>query len=75
MDTIGDAPLWRIRIERNSVAATIHHVTLTNCIECVIRANVVRRYRPTSYKAVIRPGRARRCENDTIDEPRDGRCR
>jgi hypothetical protein len=75
MDTTGDAPLARIRIERNSVAATIHHITLgKNCNDCLIRGNTVRRYKPTSYKAIIRPGKARRCENDTVDEPRDGSC-
>lgn len=76
MDAIGDAPLARIRIERNSIAATIHHITLgKNCNDCLIRGNTVRRYRPKSFNAIIRPGRARRCENDTIDEPRDGSCR
>lgn len=76
MDTVGDAPLVRIRVERNSVAATIHHITLgPACNDCLIRGNTIRRYKPTSYKAIIRPGRARRCENDTVDEPRDGACR
>ena len=75
MDTIGDAPLRRFRNERNSVTATIHQVTLGACIDCVIRANMIRRYRPANHRAIIRPGRAKRCENDTVDEPRDGRCR
>jgi hypothetical protein len=75
MDTIGDAPLVRVRVERNSVTATIHHITLgANCVDCLIRGNTIRRYKPTSYKAVIRPGAARRCANDTVDEPRDVAC-
>lgn len=74
MDTIGDAPLARIRIERNRVAGTIHHITLGNCNGCTIRDNVVRRWRPDSYKAVIRSGRASRCGNEAQDEPRDRRC-
>ena len=75
MGTTGDAPLARVRIEGNTVAADGHHITLANCSGCIIRNNVVRRWRRNTYKAVIRPGAARRCENQAQDEPDDGPCR
>lgn len=75
MDTTGDAPLARVRVERNSIAATIHHITLgSNCVDCLIRGNTIRRFKPASYRAVIRPGAARRCGNDVQDEKPDGNC-
>lgn len=75
MESVGDAPLVRIRIERNTVAANGHHITLYGCNGCVIRNNLVRRWRRDTYRAVIRQGRARRCENDVQDEGQDGRCK
>lgn len=76
MDTTGDAPLENILVEQNEVWADIHHITLggTGCIGCRIERNVVRRYAPDSYKAVIRPGPAKRCGNDVQDEKPDGGC-
>lgn len=76
MDTTGDAPLEDILVADNEVWAEIHHVTLggTGCLNCRIERNKVRRYAPTAYKAVIRPGPAKRCENDVQDEKPDGGC-
>ena len=74
MDTAGDAPLQRVRIERNTVSVNAHHITLGDCAGCTIRGNTVRRWRRDSYKAIIRPGKARRCGNVVQDEASDGRC-
>ncbi|KQT34756.1 hypothetical protein ASG29_00920 [Sphingomonas sp. Leaf412] len=74
MDTVGDAPLRRITVEDNHVAANAHQITLGKCVDCVIRDNTVRRWRWNGYRAVIRRGRARRCGNQVQDEASDGRC-
>lgn len=74
MDTVGDAPLERVTIQRNLVFASIHHITLGECIGCVIKDNQVRRWKPGWAKAIIRKGKARRCENDVEDESFDGPC-
>jgi len=69
MDTTGDAPLERVTIRDNVVmTSTYHPITLTACIRCLIEKNVVRRAPGSAIKAVIRPGEARRCENDVQDE-------
>lgn len=75
MDTVGDRPLERVRIERNTIAADAHHITLgRNCRSCSIRDNIVSRNRYSRNRAVIRPGAARRCQNRVQDEDADGRC-
>lgn len=75
MDTKGDLPLQRVRIMRNHVIASGHHITLgVNCADCSIERNTVGRYRADGYKAVIRPGSARRCGNMAQDEKPDGGC-
>lgn len=76
MDTAGDAPLARVVIEDNDIATShFHQITLSDCDECIIRRNVVRRERGWERRAVIRPGKALRCGNDTLDEARDRACR
>lgn len=76
MDTTGDAPLARVVIEDNDIATSnFHQITLTDCDECIIRRNVVRRERGWDRRAVIRPGKAVRCGNDAQDEARDQACR
>lgn len=75
MDTTGDAPLQRVRIVGNTVTADAHHISLgSNCEGCAIERNTVRRWSTSSYRAVIRPGAARRCGNDVQDEKSDGGC-
>lgn len=74
MDTTGDLPLERVVIEHNMVFANAHQITLGNCINCTIRWNVVRRFSSAGLKAVIRPGMAKRCGNDTVDEKKDAVC-
>lgn len=75
MDSKGDLPLQRITIARNRVTAGGHHITLGgNCVDCRIEANVVARYRADGYKAVVRPGSARRCGNVVQDEKPDSGC-
>lgn len=74
MDKKGDAPLERIVVRRNSVQVEQYHaVTLSECRECRIEDNAVRRGRP-DRKAVIRAGEAARCGNAAEDEKRDRRC-
>lgn len=76
MDTTGDAPLARVVIEDNDIATShFHQITLSDCDDCVIRRNVVRRERGWERRAVIRPGKALRCGNDSQDEARDKPCR
>lgn len=76
MDTTGDAPLARVVIENNRIeTSTYHQITLTECADCTIRNNYVRAERGWGKRAIIRPGRAARCGNDTVDEARDGPCR
>jgi Right handed beta helix region len=76
MDTTGDAPLQNVTIERNIVRTdNYHHITLGNCIGCVITGNRVERAVGSQIKAVIRPGTARRCGNTAQDEKvQDKRC-
>lgn len=75
MDSKGDLPLQRIYIARNRVTAGGHHITLGgNCVDCRIEGNTVGRYRADGYKAVIRPGSARRCGNVVQDEKPDAGC-
>lgn len=74
MDSVGDAPLERVQVERNRVSADAHHITLTDCLGCTIRGNIVRRFPGSKWRAVIRAGMARRCENDVQDEKPDGGC-
>jgi Right handed beta helix region len=76
MDTTGDAPLQRVTIERNIVRTdNYHHITLGNCISCVIANNRVERAAGSQIKAIIRPGNARRCGNKAQDEQqRDPAC-
>lgn len=69
MDSKGDLPLQRVYIARNRVIAGGHHITLgTNCVGCAIERNLVGRYRPDGYKAVIRQGSALRCGNTAPDD-------
>lgn len=76
MDTTGDAPLARVVIENNRIeTSTYHQITLTECTDCAIRGNIVRAEKGWGKRAVIRPGQARRCGNDTTDEARDKACR
>lgn len=76
MDTTGDVPLERIVIENNRVeTSTFHQITLTECIDCVIRGNRVRAEKGWGRRAIIRPGRAMRCGNDVVDEKGDSPCR
>lgn len=76
MDTKGDLPLARVVIEDNDIATShFHQITLTECDECIIRRNLVRRERGSERRAVIRPGKALRCGNDSQDEARDKPCR
>lgn len=76
MDTRGDAPLARVVVENNRIETSAYHqITLTECADCSIRRNIVRRERGWDKRAVIRPGKARRCGNDTQDEARDQACR
>jgi hypothetical protein len=66
MDTIGDAPLERIRIERNTITTDAgHKATLKRCIDCFIRWNVIKRPPGSTWKAVIVPGSATVCGNTT----------
>lgn len=75
MDTTGDAPLARVMVENNRIeTSTYHQITLTECTDCAIRGNTVRAERGWGKRAIIRPGRALRCGNDTIDEARDQAC-
>ncbi|MCE7797840.1 hypothetical protein LWE61_14910 [Sphingobium sufflavum] len=74
-DTAGDAPLERITARANRIAVTTPHtITLGECRECRIEWNKVTRGAGSIYKAVIRPGLARRCGNDVQDERPDGSC-
>lgn len=76
MDTTGDAPLKRVIIENNRIETSAYHqITLTECTDCAIRRNTVRSERGWDKRAVIRPGQALRCGNDTVDEGRDQACR
>ena len=76
MDTRGDAPLARVVVEGNRIETSAYHqITLTECADCSIRRNVVRRERGWDKRAIIRPGKAERCGNDTQDEARDPACR
>lgn len=76
MDTRGDAPLEGIVIENNRITtSTFHQITLSECLNCVIRGNRVRAEKGWGRKAVIRPGRALRCGNDVADEKSDPPCR
>lgn len=76
MDTRGDAPLARVVVEDNRIETSAYHqITLTECADCAIRRNIVRRERGWDKRAVIRPGKARRCGNDVQDESPDGACR
>ena len=76
MDTTGDAPLARVVIEDNRIeTSTYHQITLTECADCTIRGNTVRAERSWGKRAIIRPGKALRCGNDTTDEARDQACR
>ena len=71
----GDARLERVTIRGKSIAAEAHHITLHSCADCLIERNTVRRYAGApQWKAVIRPGVARRCGNDVQDEKADGGC-
>lgn len=76
MDTTGDAPLARVVVENNDIETSFfHQITLTECADCVIRGNKVRGERGWGRRAIIRPGLAMRCGNDTVDEARDKPCR
>jgi hypothetical protein len=76
MDTRGDAPLARVVVENNDIATSAYHqITLTECDDCTIRRNTVRRERGWDKRAVIRPGKARRCGNESQDESPDVACR
>lgn len=75
MDATGDLPLQRVRIVGNTVTADAHHISLgLNCEGCAIERNTVRRWPTSTYRAVIRPGAARRCGNDVQDEKSDEKC-
>lgn len=76
MDTRGDAALARIVVEDNRIETSAYHqITLTECDDCTIRRNTVRRESGWDKRAVIRAGKARRCGNEAQDEARDQACR
>lgn len=74
-DTTGDAPLEQVTVRANRIAVTTPHaITLGECVACRIEGNNVTRGVGSAYKAVIRPGIARRCGNAVQDDVADGRC-
>lgn len=77
MDTKGDAPLERIRIEFNTVRTDGYHpITLGACVDCSIRSNVVRRAAGSAKKSVIRAEAATMvCGNTVPDMPATGGAR
>ena len=76
MDTTGDAPLARVVVENNRIETSAYHqITLTECDDCIIRRNTVRRESGWDKRAVIRAGKAARCGNQAQDEARDRACR
>lgn len=69
MDTIGDAPLKRVRIERNRVTtSTYHPITLSDCIDCAIIGNTVARtLGSTAKKQIISQDGTLACGNVVQD--------
>ncbi len=69
MDTTGDKPLTRVRVQWNTIITNARHrITLGECVGCVIENNVVRREEGSIMKAVIIPGSARVCGNIVQDQ-------
>ncbi|MGH6781471.1 MAG: hypothetical protein ACREB5_05150, partial [Sphingomonadaceae bacterium] len=71
MDTTGDAPLERVRIEFNTVRTDgYHQITLGNCVSCSIRQNDVRHAQGSTKKATIRAqAETTVCGNTVPDMP------